>query len=152
MRQKIEIIFILLIIITISINITKRTDPDFISCNARFMTQLHDEKASMIMRFIFNENTGVVILDGDGVIANGQVMTLDRKIKFSYIKNNNSYYLTNQDISIKGDDNVTNEFLRHNLPDFFSRRSATINYGIYNQGHNNYVFAMRKIPSFICIH
>lgn len=124
-----------------------------ISCTASLINYVDNNQLNENMTFsiVPENNSGTVYLSGVYIENNKKVGFIRRYIDFSYKKFGDAVYFTSVKIQrIQRDDTLSDEILEKITSDFLIKEGTSINFHLYKQNDNNYIFFNGKIPRFIC--
>ena len=104
---------------------------------------------SLSISYILDGNKGLVIMQGR-LDDEKKRYNVSRKSYFSIKRNRNiiqaQSYLSIQDIT----DNSPTEKLQKLLPPFYLSKDITMEFYMYHQGWNGYIFSTGYVPVFYC--
>ncbi|CNH65662.1 Uncharacterised protein [Yersinia massiliensis] len=158
MKKFIIVIFAVVIALALSFSYSfyKNAPPldDRISCYAQIRynyagSEQHSQLSSGIYIYL-SQGKGVV--DFSGEIAIGEKKyRIKRNAEVSYNPKDASVYLLKTvKLNINPVDNVPIEIARKHMYSYLTREDGWINFGVYPNANNGYVFSTTAIPQFLC--
>lgn len=123
-------------------------DNNFI-CDTKFIVKKSDYKLSIIMSYYIKQNREHVIFKGT-MDYKGEKFNVSRKNTFVFSKSQNLLYATSTSADKTPADNVSSNLLMGVIPDFYIQKNKKIEFKIYRQGWNGYIFSTGYVPSFYC--
>jgi hypothetical protein len=121
-----------------------------INCEANFILFNEDVAIPVLVSYVFNQKSGVAVLNGYIYKNNQNVSHISRKVVFEYSKDNSDYLLTSQVVIKSSVDNTDIDVLGKSLPDFYKVPRSDFYLNIQKSKSNGWVFSTGSIPSFFC--
>jgi|GEM_PF-4679482 len=118
-------------------------------CDTNFIAQREDTKLSVVMSYYMKKDHGYTIIKGT-LFHDGKEYNISRKNIFTFHTSQNLVYATSISVDKTPADNVTPAVLRGIIPDFYFINNKEIQFSIYYQGWDGYIFSTGYVPSFYC--
>jgi hypothetical protein len=105
----------------------------------------------MLMRFIFNGDTGMVSLDGEFINEDGYHKIISRKIIFDFTVDNKNYLLNSKMIIPSAFDEIDESTIPRLLDNFYTHERRPAVYQIHRNGKGRYLFMNGSAPYLLCV-
>lgn len=146
-----SILFLLLAIVLgkfLTLAITHWRDNHF-ECDATLVVKKENSTLSVVITYFMNKDHGISVLKGE-LVKDGQIYSVSRKSHFLFEKSQNLTYVKSTLAVDTPGDNAPLEELKKLLPLFYLQSNIQMEFGIYAQGWNGYIFTTGYVPSFYC--
>jgi hypothetical protein len=120
------------------------------SCLAQYHVYNDGIRANMLMRFHFDDASGLVMLNGEFINEKGYHKVLSRKVLFDFEVNKEKYMLNSKAIIPAAFDETDDRALSRLLDGFYTQANQLALYEIYHNGNGDYIFMNGNLPVLIC--
>lgn len=150
-----KIIFIALLLILagmlgkfVMLAITDWRDSHF-ECNAKLVVKKQNSVLSVVITYFMDKDHGIAVLKGE-LTKDDQMYSVSRKSHFLFDKTQNLTHVKSTLAIDTPADNAPLKELKELLPLFYLQSNIQMEFGIYPQGWNGYIFTTGYVPSFYC--
>lgn len=121
----------------------------YFSCDAKVVVVNGVSNLSLATSYFFEGDKGLVVFKGR-MQQGEKIYNLSRKVLFNINSLQNISTLTSTQVDTSPADNTPEELLQLMLPAFFYHPKNNMEYTIYHQGWNGYIFSTGYVPLFYC--
>ncbi|MFD1800913.1 hypothetical protein ACFSFZ_01670 [Mixta tenebrionis] len=122
----------------------------YFSCLAQHHVHNNNVRSNMLMRFIFNGDTGMVSLDGEFINEQGHHKIISRKIIFDFTIDKKNYLLNSRMIIPSVFDEIDEHTIPRLLDNFYTQERRPAVYQIHYNGKGGYIFMNDNAPYLLC--
>ncbi|ELW9553339.1 hypothetical protein SIP08_004949 [Klebsiella aerogenes] len=121
----------------------------YFSCDAKIVVANGINTLALATTYFFEGNKGLVIFKGRLQLGDNSY-NVSRKVLFNTNSLQNMSTLTSTQVDTSPADNTPTELLQLMLPAFFYQKNNNMEYTIYHQGWNDFIFSTGYVPLFYC--
>ncbi|MGB7802478.1 hypothetical protein [Buttiauxella sp.] len=120
------------------------------SCTGELTLQREDNIANVTMQYVFNGDTGAVLLRGEVISNNAPVEQVSQNIFFDFQRKGNDYFLISKSVTDSTGNPTDLPLLKRTFPLFYLEPDAKFFLNIKQLTGSSWLFTTSRSPSLFC--
>jgi len=120
------------------------------SCTGELTLHRKDNVANVTMQYVFNGDTGAVLLRGEVISDNAPVEQVSQNVFFDFQRKGNDYFLISKSVTDSTGSPTDISLLKRTFPLFYLEPDAKFFLNINQLTGSSWLFTTSRSPSLFC--
>ena len=120
------------------------------SCTGELILHRKDNVANVTMQYVFNGDTGAVLLRGEVISNNNLVEQVSQNVFFDFQRKGNDYFLISKSVTDSTGSPTDIPLLKRTFPLFYLEPDAKFFLNIKHLTGSSWLFTTSRSPSLLC--
>lgn len=120
------------------------------SCTGELTLHRKDNVANVTMQYVFNGDTGAVLLRGEVISNNAPVEQVSQNVFFDFQRKGNDYFLVSKSVTDSTGNPTDISLLKRAFPLFYLEPDVKFYFNIKQLSGSSWIFTTSRIPTLLC--